>query len=131
MAPPRGASGVAVPTDAEIRVLASSGQYGTLAAAYRARMGAVTILSADELRFTADAALRMSDFQTASHALKRIGYDHSTSPHAPDALLQGGILIGRELRRPADGQKLLRHLIQSYPQSPAAEQARRLLGVTQ
>jgi hypothetical protein len=115
------------PSDQQIRALADGHKYEELAAAYRARKGAITVLSAEELLQTAEAANGLSDLQTVSHALRRIGYDHPRSPLAPDALLNAGILLIRELGKPIDGERLLQRLLTTYPNSSAAQSARRLV----
>jgi hypothetical protein len=112
------------PTDDDVRFMAEAEDYESIVDAYRARKGAVTVLSAEELLRTAEAAQNMSDMATAAHVLRRLAHDYPDSPLAPDALLNAGILLIRELDSPADGRRLLSRLIRTYPESTAATGAR-------
>jgi hypothetical protein len=114
-------------TDQEIRAMAEAGRFDFVARAYRDRLGVVAVLSAEELRRTAEAAGATGDVETATHALRRLAHDFPGSILAPDALLDAGVLLTRELGQPEEGQTLLEHLVAAYPQSKAAAEGRRIL----
>jgi tetratricopeptide (TPR) repeat protein len=116
-----------LPTDEEIRVWADLKQFEAVAVAYRSRQGAVSVLSADELVETGRAAFQRKDWQTAAHALKRVGRDYPDCAQAPQALLVSGRLLSERLQRNDEGLKLLGLLIRQYPESGEAAKARAIL----
>jgi hypothetical protein len=115
------------PTDDDVRFMAEAEDYDSIVDAYRTRKGAITVLTDEELFRTAEAAQNMSDMATAAHVLRRLAHDHPKSSLAPDAMLNAGILLVRELDSPGDGKRVLNRLIRLYPESTAAISARRLV----
>ncbi len=67
---------------------------------------------------------RLGDFQAAAGQLRQLLANYPQNPAAPQAMLLLGDLYLTELQQPAAGRMALQALVTTYPDSPAATEAK-------